>query len=292
MDQPTHSMTGVGFAAGPCELGEVRIEVRTVNGRGASVKLRLPPAGGGYEAAIEEAVRAVVRRGTATVVVERVQAGAVLPDHDVVLATAAELRRLAHELGLAPPGLADVLQQASAAGRGDGRTSRPLPQQLRALLDRALADLAAHRRADGAGTVGAVRADLDRFAAACREIAARAPQLVEHHRERLLQRVREFVARHLPEAPPAVDVVREVAAFADRVDVAEELQRLDAHTAAVRSVLERGGEIGRRLEFLLQELQRETNTLGAKSPDTTIAHVVVGMKACLERIKEQVANLE
>ncbi len=104
--------------------------------------------------------------------------------------------------------------------------------------------------------------------------------------------MQEFVARHVPAAPPAPELVREVAAFADRVDVAEELQRLSAHIAEVRAVLARGGEVGRRLEFLLQELLRETNTLGSKSPDTTIAHAVVAMKTCVERMKEQAANLE
>ena len=86
--------------------------------------------------------------------------------------------------------------------------------------------------------------------------------------------------------------MREVALFADRVDVAEELQRLRAHTDEIRSLLHKGGEVGRRLEFLLQELLRETNTLGSKSPDTEVAHTVVAMKSCIATIKEQVANLE
>jgi uncharacterized protein (TIGR00255 family) len=86
--------------------------------------------------------------------------------------------------------------------------------------------------------------------------------------------------------------VREVALFADRVDVAEELHRAQAHVAEVEALLARGGELGKRLEFLLQELLRETNTLGAKSPDTAIAHAVVAMKTSIERMKEQAANLE
>ena len=108
----------------------------------------------------------------------------------------------------------------------------------------------------------------------------------------MLQRVQDFVAAHVPAPPPAVDLVREVALFADRVDVAEELQRLRAHTDEIRSLLHKGGEVGRRLEFLLQELLRETNTLGSKSPDTEVAHTVVAMKSCIATIKEQVANLE
>lgn len=292
MERPTHSMTGVGFAAGPCELGDVRLELRTVNGRGFSAKLRLPPNAGGYELAIEELVRASIARGSVLVVLERAQAAAALPDAEQVKGLAASMRQLADELRLPPPSLAEVLQQLASSGRADASTSRPLPPQLRSLFERALADLAAHRRNDGRGTAGAIGEQLDQFAGLVAQAAARAPMLAEEYRARLLQRVQEFVARHVAVAPPAVDLVREVAVFADRVDVAEELQRLSAHVAEVRGVLARGGEVGRRLEFLLQELLRETNTLGSKSPDTTIAHAVVAMKTCVERMKEQAANLE
>lgn len=292
MDRKTHSMTGVGFAAGPCEVGEVRIEVRTVNGRGFSAKLRLPSACSGLDAAIEELVRAQVQRGSATVVIERAQLALPLPDRAVLREVAASLRDLASELHLEPPRLEDVLQVALSAGRSEALTSRPLPPLLRALLERALAELAAHRLADGQGTVAAITQSLDEYAAAARQTAERAPRLVAEYRDRLLQRVREFVATHAPQAPPAADLVREVALFADRVDVAEELQRLQVHVAEVRNLLARGGEVGKRLEFLLQELLRETNTLGAKSPDTTIAHAVVAMKTCIDRMKEQAANLQ
>lgn len=292
MDRSTYSMTGAGFAAGPCEVGEVRIEVRTVNGRGLNVKLRLPGVCSGFEAAVEELVRAQLQRGSATVVVEREQVATPLPDRTVLREVAASLRELADELQLAPPRLDDVLQVALSAGRGEAMTSRPLPPQLRALLEGALADLAAHRRADGQGTTAAILASLDEYAALARATAERAPRLAIEYRERLLQRVGEFVASHVPQPPPAADLVREVALFADRVDVAEELQRLAAHVAEVRNLLARGGEVGKRLEFLLQELLRETNTLGSKSPDTAIAHAVVGMKTCIERMKEQAANLQ
>jgi uncharacterized protein (TIGR00255 family) len=291
MSAATHSMTGVGHAAGPTELGDVRIEVRTVNGRGFSCKLRVPPACSGYEAAIEETVRAQVQRGSALVVVERVRGAPPLPDRATLREVAASLRELAQELQLPPPSLEDVLQVALTAARAEALTSRPLPPQLRALLDRAVGALVAHRRADGDGTTAAIRSQLGRFAESLQVAEERAPRLQLEYRERLVQRVTELVAAHVPGPPPALDLVREVALFADRVDVAEELQRLHAHVAALRALLDRGGEVGRQLEFLLQELLRETNTLGAKSPDTAIAHAVVAMKAAVERMKEQAANL-
>ena len=292
MERTTHSMTGVGFAAGPTELGELRIEVRTVNGRGFAAKLRLPPACSGFDAAIEELVRQHVLRGSVQVVVERAQVAPPLPDRELLRAVAAGLNELANELRLPPPVFADVLQVVNASSRGDAMTSRPLPPKLRSLFEQALVDLTRHRRTEGAGTAGMIAALLDEFALAVQQVALRAPELAVLYRERLLQRVNDFIAHHLPQSPPAVDVIREVALFADRIDVAEELQRLQAHLGELRAVLGRGGEVGRRLEFLLQELLRETNTLGSKSPDAAMAHTAVAMKTAIERMKEQAANLE
>ena len=127
MERPTHSMTGVGFATGQSEVGDLRIEVRSVNGRGFSVKLRLPPAFGGYEAGVDELVRSKVARGSLTVVVERVQAAPALPEAEQVRTTASAMLRLADELRLPAPTLAEVLQWLASAGRSDASTSRPLP---------------------------------------------------------------------------------------------------------------------------------------------------------------------
>ena len=289
---PIVSMTGAGFAAGTTEIGDARVEVRSVNGRGLSVKLRLSSACSGYETAIEDRVKARVGRGSVLLVVERIGAVSSLPDRATLRQIASEMRALADELQLAQPSLVEVIQAATGSGRGEAATSRPLPEQLLQLVDAAISQLLEHRQSDGRGTVQAITTQLDELVRLTDVCASRAPFLIEEYRARLLQRVQEFVASHLPTAPPAIDIVREVALFADRVDVAEELQRLRAHTDETRSLLQKGGEVGRRLEFLLQELLRETNTLGSKSPDTEVAHTVVAMKSCIATIKEQVANLE
>jgi uncharacterized protein (TIGR00255 family) len=286
-------MTGAGFAAGDSEIGPVRIDVRSVNGRGLSVKLRLSSACSGFESAIEERVRGSLGRGSVLVIVERTSSPSSLPDRDTLRTVAAEMRELADELQLQQPSLMEVMQAASGgSSRSEAATSRPLPAQLRALLETAVEQLLAHRHKEGAGTVSAIVEQLDEFVHLTDVAAKRAPHLIEEYKTRLLQRVQEFIASNLPSPPPAVDLVREVAVFSDRVDVAEEFQRLRAHTDEVKSLLHKGGEVGRRLEFLLQELLRETNTLGSKSPDTEVAHTVVAMKSCIATIKEQVANLE
>jgi uncharacterized protein (TIGR00255 family) len=285
-------MTGVGFAAGATEVGELRIEVRAVNGRALALKQRLGGGLLGFETAIEAAVRARLQRGTVHVVVEHKGVPSLLPDRALLRATADELRELAREFGLQPPTLAEVVQLANAAIRHEVVTARPLPPRVAALLAAALDDLERHRRAEGKATAAAIAAQLAEFEAQVAQASERAPQLAAAYRQRLLQRVAEFVASHVPAPVPVPDLVREVAIYADRVDVAEELQRLAAHVAEIRTALGQPGEVGRRLEFLLQELLRETNTLASKSPDVSLSHVAVAMKTCIDRLKEQAANLE
>ena len=297
-------MTGVGLASGPTEIGELRVEVRTVNGRSLATKLRLSPVCVGFEAAIDQVVRARLSRGTAIVVVEHVAGSSSGLDLDAVQRAAKELTEAATAAGLPGPTLADVLAWAApSGGQKEPSTSRPLPPQVAALLTAALDDLQRCRGSEGEGTATAMRAELDAFERGLGAAEQRAPQLVTHYRDRLLSRVQEFVQQHVEGGVPAVDLVREVAIHADRVDVAEEFQRLRAHLAEFRAILDGGagksggdavggGPVGRRLEFLLQELLRETNTLGSKSPDTELSHTVVGMKSSIDRLKEQVANLE
>ena len=115
-----------------------------------------------HEAGVDELVRGKVARGSLTVVVERVQTGPALPDAELVRTTASAMLRLADELRLPPPTLAEVLQWLGSAGRSDASTSRPLPPQFRALLERAVDDLLRHRGDDGRGTTAAIRAELDK----------------------------------------------------------------------------------------------------------------------------------
>lgn len=286
-------MTGVGFAAGATEVGDLRLEVRAVNGRSLAVKLRLCSDCAGLEAATEDLVRRRLQRGTVTVVAERSGGGmAALPSPAAMRRIVGELRALARELDLPDDlGLRDVVQLANTLLRGEPSTSRPAPAAYAALVEAALDDLQRHRQSDGQGTVAAMQATLQEFAAQLAAARARAPQLVAVFRDRLQRRLQEFLAQQGVALQPA-DLIREVALYADRTDVSEELQRLGTHLDQVHEVLRGGGEVGRRLEFLLQELLRETNTLGSKSPDAELAHVVVAMKSCIDKLKEQAANLE
>ncbi len=283
-------MTGTGVAAGATECGALRIEVRSVNGRSLQIKQRLCAEVLGLEPAFDEAIRKVVTRGSLTLAIDRVGGGALAIDRGAMQSLVADLRALASELGLdGELSLRDVL--SFAGGARTPTMGRELLPGLAALLQSALADLQDHRATDGAATVAAMAMELDAIERLRAAAMLRAPTIVSEYRERLRQRVGEFLAAQGLELA-AADVVREVALFAERVDVGEELQRLGAHTVEVRALLQRGGAIGRKLDFLLQELLREANTLGAKSPDVAMAHAVVAMKTAIDRLKEQAANLE
>lgn len=285
-------MTGSGAAAGATEIGELRIELRSVNGRGLQVKTRLGPACAGLEAAIEDVLRQRLHRGTVTITIDRVGAGSPFGDRAAMAQLLQELRDLAAALSLRDDlGLRDLVALAGTARTGEAAGQRELPPQLAAMLARAVDELLARRRAEGATTVAAMQQHLGELADLRLQAQAQAPALVENYRDKLLKRVNDFLAEQGLHLQPA-DVVREVALFADRVDVSEELQRLGAHLDEVQALLRQGGELGRRLDFMLQELLREANTLGSKSPDVALAHIVVGMKSRIDKLKEQAANLE
>ena len=290
-------MTGSGVATGETEFGTTIVELRSVNGRTLGIKYRLPSAMAGVEAAIERAVQAKIRRGTVTCIVE-VAADAsrrVALDRVALAAWTQELRAAATELGLAQDlGLRDLigLPGVVAAATGDTtKTSRPAGRGLAALLAKAVDALAHERERDGAATVAAVREQVARLGEAHAAVTLRAPQLLSDYRDRLLQRVNEYLTTHARPLEPG-DILREVAVYADRVDAHEELQRIAAHLERVSTLLAEGGEVGRALEFLMQELLREVNTLGSKTLDVEIAHTVVSMKGSVDKLRELVANLE
>jgi uncharacterized protein (TIGR00255 family) len=286
-------MTGAGLARGATSIGEVTVEVRAVNGRGLALKSRLPSDLQAVEREIERAVRACLERGTVTVWlrVERVGGLITALDESEFERAAARLKELATRCELAPVTVRDVVTMPGVVRSPTEVSGAEIWKELAPLVDDALRALVAEREREGGAALEAMREVLDGIETGRHHIGARAPELQAAYRERLLGRVEEFLeARGL--TLTAADVVREVAVYADRVAIDEELQRLDAHLDRVRELLEQGGPVGRRLEFMLQEVLREVNTIGSKSPDVEIAHEVVALKAGVDKLKEQAANIE
>ena len=286
-------MTGFGRGVADGVGGRIAIEVRSVNHRFLDLKLRGAPS-----AAIEDLITARVRdrleRGAVTVAV-RVErgAGASGAQLDPIAARRvhAELAALATALGLAPPTLADVLAVPGVVAEATADSADLVEPTGRALAT-ALDELCAHRAAEGAALVADLTARLatlrqlvDGLEAASIEAGPIVAARLRDRLDKLIERGRDGVT---PER-----LAQEVAILVERADVTEEMVRARTHVDAVATTLAApSASVGRRLDFLLQELGREINTTGAKSATAAISSLVVQAKAELEKMREQVQNLE
>ncbi len=286
------SMTGFGAAAGEAGGREVRVEVRSVNHRHLQVKSRLPGELADLEGEIETRVKKKLSRGAVSVSISvvRAAAGGTRIDLQAAESYREALGELALRFGgggaipvdvlLSLPGVLGEPAQALAAEHAGA---------LLKLVDRALGELVAMRAREGA----AIEADLRHNAAAIDKLVARIekrmPRVVREHHAALKKRVQELLGGP---APDARELARELALLADRLDVSEELARLKSHTSQLEGFLEKGGDLGRPLDFLIQEIFREANTIGSKCNDAPVAHLVIELKTRIERLREQVQNVE
>lgn len=295
-DSPLRSMTG--FGRGSAEAGGTRatVEVRTVNGRFAEANVRSPRTLNPHEADIVAAVKDAIARGNATVSIslDRAEASAPLAvDAEAARAIAAALREAAEAAGLGADAvtLADVLRfpEVMAAPLADAETEEAeawtaTQEALSGALDR----LEAMRTAEGAALDAALREhadDLERHTVA---VEARAPARVEQHRQRLTERLETLLG---DDRLDRSRLETEIALLADKLDVTEETVRLRSHLAQFRDALGADEPVGRRLNFIAQEMNREVNTIASKANDPGLAEHAVGMKEALEKIREQVANV-
>ena len=286
-----------GFGAASLEEGgcSVRVEVRSVNHRFLQVKSRLPAELSGLDGEVEAGVRKKAKRGAFTVTVQLArakEASFAAINAQAARQYARALEQLAGDLGLAGGvRLEDLLQLPGVveSNRDDVERAGETKRVLRALAQ-ALEALIAMRRKEGE----ALAADLAKHVTALRKLVARIgrrmPVVVQRHHANLRRRVDELLAGR--NAVSEADLAREVAVIADRLDIAEELSRLESHLDQLGSLLERGGALGRQLDFLVQELLREVNTVGSKCNDAQVAHWVVEAKTRVERMREQVQNVE
>ncbi len=292
------SMTGFGAARREAVGLTAAVEVRSLNNRYLKVVVRGTEPYPMYEAEIERVVRRTVRRGTVTVHigVERVAVGGLrlpaelLRDYLQQIRTACEA---AHCPEVFPYVASGVLGLPGLSGNNPYIGTPPQQEWalVEATLEEALQALTAMRQREGA----AMAAELLRLRQAIVEelegIRRRAPEVAADYRLRLLERLRQWLAEAGIEVEEP-QLLREVALFAERSDIAEEIARLQAHLDQFAELVRAGQETGRRLEFLVQEMTREANTLGAKAADVAIARRVVEIKALLEKIREMVQNIE
>lgn len=288
------SMTGFGQAEGRVGTSRVVVDVRTVNHRFFSPSIKLPGAFSRWETEVREAMRLRVSRGHVTLSAraERELDTTVAIDEARFAAVVAELRELHDRHGLTGGvDLATVLRMPDVMGAPRDDDASATSVELVAIVDLALEALSRAREEEGARLVSVLRHRLELLGGALGRIAGRAPARLVAQRDRLRVAVRELTEGL------AVDEIRlaqEIAILADRMDVSEELDRFESHITAFRALLDESSRepVGKRLGFLLQEMLREANTTGSKGADAAILHEVVGVKEELERLREQVENLE
>jgi len=292
------SMTGFARRDGAVGATRWTWEVRTVNGRGLDVRLRLPPGWDALDPPSRAAIAKALTRGsvTANLLLETEAgggAGVRLNETALgaALAAAAEIHR---RTGGAPASVDAILAVRGVLEVTDERMDEAAREALAAAilagLDAALADLVAARRGEGAAVGAVVAAQVAAIAA----LAARAEASEGRRPEAIRARLAEQV-RRLLETGAAFDAERlhqEAVLVATRVDVQEEIDRLKAHVDQARALLAGGGPAGRRLDFLAQEFGREANTLCSKSNDTELSRIGLDLKAVVDQLREQVQNLE
>lgn len=288
------SMTGHGQGEAPIGPGRVQMEVRSLNHRYLEVRVRLPAELVEHSGYVEELVRKSLVRGRIEVT-GRLSGDALgAPVLDIGRARAAYEQLLALRDALSPREplplslLASVPDLFASRGMPDLRAAR---DALARATEQACRTVCEMRGREGAALSADLGFRVERIVEHVSHIEERAPLIVQTARRRLQERIEKLVPQSAPLDPLRLE--HEIALLADRTDVAEECTRLRSHADQFRGLLASGSieALGRRLDFLLQEMAREANTIGAKSSDADVARLVVDLKVDVERMREQVQNV-
>lgn len=288
------SMTGYGRATAALGRFTLTVQVSSVNRKTLDLTIALPEEWESLEPAIGTVVRTFASRGKVHVDLELTGDRTTTEstwDEDAAREALQRLANFAERQGVEfKPGAELLWQIANSQRRANTLPTADVAQvTVTETLTSALREFAAMRAKEGEALLVDFFRRAEHLHRQVEIVAARAPQVPAHYREQLLKRLRE--------AGLELDlnderVLREIALFADRCDVAEEITRLRSHLEQFSALLRSEGEIGRKSEFILQEIGREVNTIGSKANDLTIARAVLELKNELERIREQVANVE
>lgn len=285
------SMTAFAGEEHQSEWGSVSWELRSVNHRYLEIVMRLPESLRSLESAARERVAKVLSRGKVECVLKlqstAATSAALSLNRDVVTRLLEIASELEHMIG---PGtglqLADVMRWPGVITESELNREQ-VESIVLGCLERALKELVQNRKREGERIVEMIRQRCRSLGEQVQRIRARRPEVLQGLREKLLGRLSD-----LPVEPDNNRLEQELLIIAQRLDVAEELDRLDAHLDEISDVLRRSEPVGRRLDFLMQELHREANTLASKSSDTETTRAAVDIKVLIEQMREQVQNIE
>jgi uncharacterized protein (TIGR00255 family) len=290
-------MTGFARADGAGAVHRWTWEVRSVNGKGLDIRLRLPPGFEQLEVPARERIAAALARGNVQAALSTQSlpgATRIRINEDVLAEVMALMERVGGRMSVQLPTLDGILSvkgvMETVEAEADEAVRAELGATILADLDVALAQLVADRVREGGAILTVLKSRLDEVERLVREVEASPARTPEAIRTRLAEQVAALL-----DAAPALDPDRlhqEAVLLATRADVREEVDRLDAHVAAARGLLDEGGPVGRRLDFLAQEFNREVNTLCSKSNDRTVTAIGLQLKALVDQFREQIQNVE
>jgi uncharacterized protein (TIGR00255 family) len=290
------SMTGFGDASAENDGTHYAVEIRSLNNRFFKPVIKLPDAVSGLEPELETMLREKLGRGSITYVLKMRMNSAEAAYHINTPALQAYLDQLQKIRGLSDLvqiDLAGLLQLPGVCQEPRDETDEIARHgdTIRALTARAIEKLNQMRLREGQSLCTDLMKHTAVIAAELAEIQKRAPLVIEDYHKRLTQRVNQLVSKaelHLDSA----DLIKEVAVFAERADISEEIQRLTHHLEIFEHACRTGEHAGRKLDFISQEMLREANTIASKGNDALIAKSIVEIKGAIDRLKEQVQNVE
>jgi len=288
------SMTGYGRAHLEDEGCAVTVEIRSVNNRFLKVSVRLPEVWDRLGRKIEQRIREQVKRGSVFVNVRKVGAIGGAREFLVNREAIEEYRRQLDDIeGGRDVTISELLSLPGAVGAVD-ETAEELEEvweRIAGLVEKAVAEMLEMRRREGEHLCEVLGGVVTTLREQVLKIREGAPDMVEQYRDRLAARVDELL-RDSDVNVSHADLARELAIYAERSDIREEIDRMDSHLKQFEGLLQTDASVGRRLEFLVQEMFRETNTMGSKVADAELARTVLDAKAEVDRLKEQVMNVE
>jgi len=287
----TKSMTAFARETATGIEGDLTWELRSINHRFLEPFVRLPEDLRALEPAVRERVAARLRRGKLDCTLRYAPTPGAVGELRVnrhflaqLLAAGGEVAQLVgHQT---EPAAFELLRWPGVLQEQQPDLG-PVTKRALALLDQALDSLVSTRAREGARLAKLVRERCDKLTLCVARVQERMPRVMEEVRTRILDRLEEVRAELDP-----IRLEQELALLAQRLDVDEEMDRMEAHIQEVQSVIEGNGPVGRRLDFLMQELNREANTLGSKSADVEVTRVAVDMKVLIEQMREQIQNIE
>ena len=290
-------MTGFARADGEHQGLEWHWELRSVNGKGLDLRLRLPPGMDGLEPGLRDRTQKAFKRGNiqASLQIVRREAPSQVRINEAVLeevlAIATSLRR---RLGAPPVTVEGLLQMRGVLEVGEAEADEEIEAGRQAAIlasyDTALEGLKVARGEEGARLATVLAGHLDTIAQLTDEARANPSRSAEAIRERLAEQVARLAGQSPPLDPDRLN--QEAMLLAVKADIREEIDRLDAHIAQARELIASGEAVGRRLDFLAQEFNREANTLCSKSGDAALTRTGLGLKTVIDQMREQVQNIE